>query len=650
MKIFILLFLISSATLYSQKALITEPSSPVFTIKQPFDVIHYDADLNLMSAPATDMTGICTTTLIWVSDKPSGECFYFHLQGLTVDSVFFNSTKTTFELHTDPNSLYTSYCVTAPFTVNKSDTSFVKIYYSGKMTCETGGSSSWCGGVTSQSGTLYALGVGFVANYVSTTRHWLPCYDHPSDKATFHARFKVKNGKTVASIGIGTNEVRGDTTIYDWRHEVPCATYLYTFAVDSYVPLSFGSPELPMVVYSRLTDTASTRVSFKLLPRMVSTFEKLFGKYPFEKVGYVNTPTGAMEHETMISFPTFLSQRKDTINSTAAHELAHQWFGDAVSPEDFRHVWLTESPATFCETLWAEELGGTKGYIASQEYKMKDYFSQAKTEGVFSLYDFPRAKPSSNYPVTIYSKGAVVLGMLRYELGDSLFFKAIKLYLERYKYSTATTELFKKTFEEVSGHDLSWFFNQWVYKKGWPELNVDYFPSSTTAGTTVMVKQVQASNEFFVNVPIEITFLKGSEILTTKVFNLVGKEGTFTVDNTLGFTSMVINQGPTLRALLQTTKITSVDESGQEKEQPELRIIPNPASSEMQVVLVSSGECSAMMTVVNSLGETLITKTLSTKFGDNTYLYDTKELVSGKYTVTVVLPYGAYSTQLSIIK
>ena len=89
---------------------------------------------------------------------------------------------------------------------------------------------------------------------------------------------------------------------YDWTHDIPCATYLYTFAVDKYIPLQFGDSLLPMQVWARAEDTVATRNSFKLLPRMVAAWEKYFGKYPFEKVGYVLTPTGSMEHETMISY------------------------------------------------------------------------------------------------------------------------------------------------------------------------------------------------------------------------------------------------------------------------------------------------------------------------------------------------------------
>lgn len=654
MKLLLLLFIVSVQSLFSQKILVNDPSSPLLKVEQPFDVIHYDADIELMKAPLADMSGVCETTLTWVADNPGGNCFFFHLRGLTIDSIFFNGSKTILTTFFEPNSALYSYCVPAPSSVKKGDTSYIKVYYHGKMNCENGGNVGWCGGVTSTGGTLYTLGVGFFANYVSTTRHWLPCYDHPSDKATFNARFKVKNGMTVAGNGIGSMTNQDDTTlIYEWKHDIPCATYLYTFAVNTYVPLSFGTPELPMVVYSKPSDTASTRISFKLLPRMVRTFEKLYGKYPFEKVGYVNTPTGAMEHQTMIAFPTSLSLRMDTVNSVAAHELAHQWFGDAVSPEDFRHAWLSESPATFSETVWAEELGGKKGYIAEQDTRMRGYFTIAKSEGVFPLYDFPRAKPSNNYPTTIYSKGAVVLGMLRYEVGDSLFFASMRKYIEKFKYSVATTELFKSTFEEVTGRDLSWFFNQWVYRKGWPILEASSSRITVTGGefaTTVTLHQVQQDDSIFTRIPVEMTFFKDKDTLTSIIRDLSTKDTTFILEYIPDFTSMTINQGPTLRALLQTPKATAVDEYSPEKEMPELRIIPNPANSEMKLLLLSHSNCNAKMTVVNSIGETVLTKTVSVKPGDNSYTLDIKELPSGAYTVTLALPLRAYSAPLSVVK
>lgn len=652
MKTFILLLLLSSAQLFSQEILVNDPPSPIAFVSQPFDVLHYDADINLMKAPLSDMSGICTTTLTW-KQGPAGDCYFFNLMGLTVDSVFFNGVKTTVTPYLEPSSPSYSYCVTPSTSVKKGDTSFVKIYYSGKMSCESGGNSGWCGGVTSSNSILYALGVGFFANYVSTTRHWLPCYDHPSDKATYHARFKVKTGMTVASNGIGSSSTQGDTVIYDWVHNIPCATYLYTFAVSNYFPLSFGTDELPMVVYSKASDTVNTRKSFKLLPRMVSTFEKLYGKFPFEKVGYVNTTTGAMEHETMISFPTFLSQRGDSVNSTASHELAHQWFGDAVSPEDFRHAWLTESPATFSETIWAEELRGRSGYITAQNNNLLDYFSAAKTEGIFALYDFPRTKPSSNYPATIYNKGAVVLGMLRYELGDSLFFKSLQTYIERYKYSTATTALFEQKFEEVSGKNLAWFFNQWVYRKGWVVLNVGYSRVPVSGGDSVVrvsVHQVQTPDSLYIHVPIEMTFFKGKDTVSTVVKDLSSKDTTFVLGNIGEFTSMTINQGPTVRAMLQVSKITGIDENELPKGMQDLRIIPNPAGSEFQLVLSVLTDCNASLTVSNSVGETVLTKIVPLHIGTASYSFDSKNFASGAYSLKLATPFGVYSSQLSIVK
>src|SRR5512137_2076538 len=124
------------------------------------------------------------------------------------------------------------------------------------------------GGVLSQNGILFAMGVGFFNNYVSATQHWMPCYDHPSDKATFHAIFKVTKGKTVPSIGIlKSHNIDSTTEEYEWEHNFPCSTYLYTFAVADYVPVNISENIPTVVVYSRPADTAKVKFVFRLLPR-----------------------------------------------------------------------------------------------------------------------------------------------------------------------------------------------------------------------------------------------------------------------------------------------------------------------------------------------------------------------------------------------
>ncbi len=620
-------------------------ASPIEFHQQKFDVLHYDAILDFTKAPLPIMHGKCTAVIRWLD---SNDIVYrFHLRGLTIDSAKFDDIAVAPQLIVDPLDITTHYEVKPPFQHKIGDTSQLIIYYGGTMTTEPGGYSAW-GEVLSRTGTLYAMGVGFTAPYISTTQHWLPCYDHPSDKATFHAKFLVPNGYFAASNGVLQKYIEGDTSVCEWDHALPCATYLLTFAVDTYKPIEIAE-KIPTVVYSKSADSLATRISFSRLPEMISCFEKHFLPYPFEKVGYVNTPTGAMEHQTMISFNTSLSQSKNTMNSVAAHELAHQWFGDLTTPLDFRHAWLTESFATFCESLWAECAGAPGGYLKEQTSKLTRYLNTvSKSEGVIPLYDFPRKSPSSNYPETIYQKGAVVVGMLRYELGDSVFFAGLREYLTRHKYSVATTEDLRLVLEQISGRDLRWFFHQWIEMPGWPMLTLD--TSSTTLGNSMRrlqlrLTQIQPSSYgIYNNVPIEIGFKqKSNGEFFYKLITLSEIQQTFTLDSLPDYTTIIINEGPSVRTLLQVTRITNVAEQPTIGKQSQLKIMPNPFSNSITVAF-STNSPEATISIIAPDGKTVFTDRYETEAGENTIAIPLPNLQNGTYFVRMESRNEKYST------
>lgn len=546
---------------------------------QPFDVLHYDVIMNLTAAPARNTEGICRTTLLWTSSESSE--YTFHLRGLVIDSAFYNDVRVEVTTHDSPEDASFRHTLKAPSTPVIGDTAVVAVYYSGEMSDEYG-PGSW-GGVSSGGDILYAMGVGFSNNYVSTTQHWFPCYDHPADKATFTGYFIVAPGMSVASNGllIGQTELENGNRLYTWDHIYPAATYLLTFAVGPYTAINIGTPDLPMVLYTLPNDSTATKLSFAQLPKMVAGFAERFGTYPFEKVGYVNTPQGAMEHQTMVSFPTSVSRSGDSLNMIGAHELAHQWFGDLVSPVDFRHAWLNESFATYCESVWLEELGGFSSYMASQEGKINTYINRiAPREGVLPLYDFPRAAPSSNYPATIYEKGAVVVGMLRFELGDSLFHAVMREYLGRYAYGNASTQDLIDVCEELSGKDLDWFFDQWVRRSGWPQLQIDVTNLSEPPGAEVHIRQIQNPDlGLFRNLPVEIGFITKDGI-EYRILRMNETEESFQVRLDATPEDIFVNRGPSVRTLLEVkdTRISSVRSGAQERDQVSYRIIPNRIS------------------------------------------------------------------------
>lgn len=551
-----LLAALAAATLSAQ-----DISGPLSHVQQPFDVLHYDAEIDLTKAPSVQMVGTVAITLRWVPEFSGARYFAFHLRDLSITEVRYNGQVTTFTTIGDPTSPTYHHRVVPTTAPQDGDTAVVVVVYRGNMTDELG--PGFWGGVGTSDSTLYAMGVGFANNYVSTTQHWLASYDHPSDKATFRGRFRTLDGFITASNGLVTTSLVGDTMVSEWTTTIPTATYLLTFATSTYVRLDFGQDPVPMVVYSRTRDSAATRRSFMHLPRMVRTFASRFIPYPFEKVGYVNTPIGAMEHQTMVSFPTSISRSRDTVNSVAAHELAHQWFGDLVSPADFRHAWLTEAFATFSESLWAEELGGSPAYLRSLGQALNSYLGRVyNAEGVLPLYDFPRASPSSNYPETIYLKGAVVVGMLRTHMGDSAFFGALRDYLTTYGYSIATTEQLKEVLERHAGEELDWFFEQWVYGRGWPTLAMRFDRTPIGNGLNrVVIDAAQTSQgdvALYRRLPIELSFINAGRA-SLRVITLDSASQRFVVDSVPDYTTVGINRGATMVTLLRVNSVSGVE-------------------------------------------------------------------------------------------
>ena len=575
-------------------------SGPLEHRPQPFDVLHYDAELDLTRAPARDMRGVVDITIRWIADSGS-RYFAFHLRDLTIDGAWHNGTPVTVTSVGEPSSASYHHRIDPPTVPAAGDTTTVRIAYHGAMTDERG-PGTW-GGVGSSDSILFAMGVGFLNNYVSTTQHWLPSYDHPSDKATFRGRFKTIGGFITASNGLVSTSTNGDTTIAEWTTAIPTATYLLTFATGRYVGLDFGSDPVPMVLYVKPADSVAARTSFRLLPRMVSGFSERFTPYPFEKVGFVSTPIGAMEHQTMVSYPTFLVRRPDTINLIAAHELAHQWFGDLVTPADFRHVWLTESFATFCESVWAEELFGFNEYLAWQESKLSRYINQiAQAEGILPLYDFPRAQPSSNYPETIYQKGALVVGMLRYEMGDTSFFSAMRDYLSTHSFGIATTEDLLRVLERHHSAPLDWFFDQWVYGKGWPEVAVRAVSEPGEGGyrrLRVEIEQTPLGEQrVYRRLAVPLFFEGASDptVAQTRVVMLDSARQTFVLDSVPSFTALRVNRGTIMRSLLRGAASVSGIGAAPDSGAIEFFVKPNPTdgTSALTVQVRGVDDCTGL--------------------------------------------------------
>lgn len=635
------LLLVSTAPALSQV------SSPTFFRSQVFDVEHYDADIIFPNPAAKTIVGRCRITVRWTADTVVST-FPVNLRGLTIDSVARVSSErlrtTAARVGADNvDTMHYAIAINARVERNQRDT--IDVYYSGTMTNE-GGPSAW-GGVHYQDSILYALGVGFANPNVSATQHWLPCYDHPSDKATFHARFTAPNAQwMVASNGVASPTViapDGRAT-YEWTETHPSATYLFTFAVGRYITQT-APGVVPHIFYTRRRDSASAAIAFSRVPHMTETYAQLYGQYPFAKVGYYASQLGSMEHQGMIAIALSEVQRKDSANIVAAHELAHQWFGDCVTPLDFRYAWLSESFATFSESVWLEQLRGYAAYLSSVQSKARLYITQiAPREGWFALEDFPRASPSSNYPATIYQKGAVVLAMARAIAGDTAFFAALRSYVQRNAYGNATTATFREAIRPALGDRTDAFFSEWVTGKGWALLDVEH----NITDKLVSIRQVQPATQgwpVFTTLPLNITYARRdgerSTVIDTIMFCAADGSWAVACDSLIG-----INTGTRSRVLASIVKstVTSADEQ-HSSAQERYSVAPNPAADRVRILRTSS-QRDARISIVSVDGRVVVRDRIMS--GTAELSVSTAGFASGGYAIVIEELGATYTLPLVI--
>jgi aminopeptidase N len=342
---------------------------------------------------------------------------------------------------------------------------------------------------------------------------WWPCKDLPTDKTTFEMIVTVPQPLTVASNGLLKQLVEepDNSRSFYWETNYPTSTYLISLAigkydrwVEEYVSLD-GTVTMPVEYYTYPSYTSRAKIDWEDTIEMIEFFSKLFGEYPFinEKYGMAmfGWTSGAMEHQTLSSMGYLLITGDKKYESVVVHELVHQWYGDAVSPESWKDIWLNEGFASYGEALWEEHKGGKQAYI--DYLKSEDY-------GYFqgTVYD----PEGFIFSPTVYQKGSWVLHMLRGVIGDSLFFQSIREYYELYKYKTANTWDLIRVVERISGQDLHYFFDQWVITgKGRPDYKfswkADTFPGQSSAGVYMLrlnLRQTQKDYQIF-KMPVKVT-------------------------------------------------------------------------------------------------------------------------------------------------
>lgn len=316
----------------------------------------------------------------------------------------------------------------------------------------------------------------FVASEPDGASGWYPVNDHPLDKATYTFHITVPDTYSVAANGFLQNVTNNDdeTTTFDWESLYPMASYLAMINIgDFVVQTDVGPHDLPIRNYFPTDDAEKLTQTFSRTGDMIAFYETIFGPYPFEAYGVVvadTTLSFALETQTMSLFGQDVALGENDADTVVAHELAHQWFGDSVSLERWQDIWLNEGFATYASLLWMEHDQGERAF-QDEVAGYYDYISDPDfIPDSFSPPGIPKADNLFNGGV--YVRGAITLHALRLEVGDDNFFNILHTYYDTYKYANARTADFIAVAEEISGQDLTDFFQGWLYDDNTPTLDL----------------------------------------------------------------------------------------------------------------------------------------------------------------------------------
>jgi aminopeptidase N len=314
-------------------------------------------------------------------------------------------------------------------------------------------------------GWLAGEGITFVVAEPAGARTWFPCNDHPSDKATFTFRITVPRGTTAVANGMLTgSDDTGPGTLFVWEMDHPMATYLATVVTGRLERIEhpYGDGEIVLRDYLPPDLPEGVPEPFLATGEMIDHFETLFGPYPFDGYGHVLVPglPAALETQTITVFgDEWLAS--PMAEFVVAHELAHQWFGDHVTPATWQDVWLNEGFATYAELLWIEHLYGATAMQAEAGDRYDDLaeveHAPAGDPGVARLFG-----------ISVYQRGALTLHALRAAVGDETFFEILRSWIREYGGGVAGTDDFIALAERVSGADLGILFRDWLFMEELP--------------------------------------------------------------------------------------------------------------------------------------------------------------------------------------
>jgi len=477
------------------------------------DINYYKLNLNITYSPQ-NISGIVTVTATAVQNQLSA--FFLDLVNqLQVKSVKLNGTAAL--AYTQPANS-DQLVITLDRAYSMGEKFSVDIAYQGIPGSRGFGSFEF----SSHNGIpiIWSLSEPYGA------KDWWPSKDTPADKADSSDVWITATGNYVSvSNGLltGVTDNGDGTKTYKWKNSYPIAGYLISVAMTNYQlyqnQFEYETGKfMPVTHYFYPEHLSEYQSLLDKTVGMLQIFTDKYGPYPFtrEKYGHAEFGwSGGMEHQTCTSIGNGgLSE------TTVAHELSHQWFGDKVTCKDWNNIWLNEGFATYSESVYLQAKYGNQQFLSDITGKMSSAKSAAGSVYVQNITD---VNTIFNYSGT-YAKGAVVLHMLRGIVGDNVFFNIMKQYAGQpgLAYNVATTEDFERVAENVSGLDLSYFFSEWIYGQNYPKYSFGWASKEVLNNNySVLIEVNQSVNNtpVYFTMPIQIRITTSTGVQNVTIFN-----------------------------------------------------------------------------------------------------------------------------------
>ena len=516
----------------------------------------------------------------------------------TISSVKINNVATTFS-HNATHELV----INLPSTLNTGDSATAEIIYSGVPSTLEG---AFTRGNHSGTPVIFTLSEPFGA------RDWWPCKQDLNDKID---SFDIYITCPSAYIGVSNGLLQSQTTsegniTRHFRHNYPIPAYLISLNVTNYVTYNIQAglgttqnPFFPINNYLYPESNTSTNRSFiDLTVPIMNVFEQKFGSYPYrnEQYGHVQFGwNGGMEHATMSSMGVWNSR------SLIAHELGHQWFGNKVTCGTWKDIWLNEGLTEYTAGIVVEELDGAAAFVSWKNGKISSITSQ--TAGAVYLTDAEALNVGRIFSSRLsYNKGSMVTHMLRWKMGDTAFFQALRNYLNdsNLAYGYAITSDLKAHLEAVHGSNLDEFFNDWVYNQGYPTYTITAQNwGAGQAKITVNQTQSDPSVTYF-EMPLEIRLSGAGGLTHDVVVNHTSNRQEFIVSVPFVVTGVTFDPN---KHIISRNNVATLASNSFDLEQT-ISVYPNPANDELHIMMPTSVQLEKVE-IFNTLGQLIGQKT-----------------------------------------